>query len=35
MLEDGQWPRALVYIGASVVGGLLMMITGMRIGGAL
>lgn len=35
MLEDGQWPRALVYIGASVAGGLLMMVTGMRIGGAL
>ena len=35
MLEDGQWLRALVYIGASVVGGLSMMVTGMRIGGAL
>lgn len=35
MLEDGQWPRALLYIGSSVVGGLLMMMTGMRIGNAL
>ena len=35
MLEDGQWPRALLYIGASVIGGLLMMMAGIGLGNTL
>jgi fluoride exporter len=35
MLESGEWQRALLYIGASVVGGLLAMMLGMRAGNAL
>ena len=35
MLESGEWPRALTYIGASVLGGLAAMMLGMRAGNAL
>lgn len=35
MLETGEWERALVYIGASVLGGLVMMMLGMRLGNVL
>lgn len=35
MLETGEWPRALVYIGASVLGGLAAMMLGMRAGNVL
>ena len=35
MLESGEWLRALVYIGASVLGGLAAMIFGMRTGNLL
>jgi len=35
MLELGEWPRALVYIGASVLGGLAAMLLGMRAGNVL
>ena len=35
MLQSGQWPRALTYIGASVLGGLVAMLLGMRTGNAL
>jgi fluoride exporter len=31
MLEDGQWPRAALYVLSSVVGGLLAVVFGMRI----
>jgi CrcB protein len=35
MLQSGEWPRTLVYIGASVLGGLTAMVLGMRAGNAL
>jgi CrcB protein len=35
MLHDGEWTKALLYIGASVVGGILAMMVGMRLGNAL
>ncbi len=35
MLQDGEWRRAGLYIVASVVGGLLAVAAGMRLGGAL
>jgi CrcB protein len=35
MLEDGQWPRALLYITVSVGGGLVLMLAGMRAANAL
>ena len=35
MLEQGEWERALTYIGASVIGGLLAMMLGMRLGNTL
>jgi fluoride exporter len=35
MMESGEWSRALIYIGASVVGGLVAMVFGLRFGSAL
>jgi CrcB protein len=35
MMESGEWSRAFVYIGASVVGGLIAMVFGLRFGSAL
>lgn len=35
MMQSGEWSRALIYIGASVVGGLLAMVFGLRLGNAL
>jgi CrcB protein len=35
MLDDGQWQKALLYIGTSVLGGLLLMMAGIRIGNVL
>ena len=35
MLEDGQWTRGLFYICASVLGGLVAMVAGMRLGDTL
>jgi CrcB protein len=35
MLETGEWSRALIYIGASVLGGLAAMMLGMRAGNVL
>jgi fluoride exporter len=35
MLNDGEWLKALVYVGASVLGGIICMIAGMRLGNAL
>jgi len=35
MLGNGEWTKALIYIGASVVGGILAMMAGMRLGNAL
>jgi CrcB protein len=35
MLQDGEWTKALLYIGASVVGGIRAMMVGMRLGNAL
>lgn len=32
MLEDAEWTKAAVYLGASVVGGLLALMAGMRLG---
>lgn len=31
MLEDGEWARALLYVSLSVIGGLLLMLAGIRI----
>jgi len=31
MLEDGEWLRAASYVGASVIGGLLLSIAGIRL----
>ena len=31
MLQDGEWTRAILYVGTSVLGGLLLMVAGMRI----
>ncbi|MGC1106004.1 MAG: fluoride efflux transporter CrcB [Candidatus Acidiferrales bacterium] len=35
MLEDGEWTKGMVYVAASVVIGLIVMLVGMRIGDAL
>lgn len=35
MLNDGEWIKAVVYVGASVLGGIVCMIAGMRLGNAL
>jgi CrcB protein len=35
LLESGEWTRASLYIGASVVGGILAMMIGMRLGNVL
>jgi len=35
MLNDGEWLKAVVYVGASVLGGIVCMIAGMRLGNAL
>jgi fluoride exporter len=35
MMESGEWPRALMYIGASVLGGLAAMMLGLRAGNVL
>lgn len=35
LLEDGEWARAAVYTLASVLGGIVAVIGGMRVGGAL
>jgi CrcB protein len=35
MMESGEWSRAFIYIGASVVGGLVAMVFGLRFGNAL
>ena len=35
MLEEGQWTKASIYVGASVLGGLIAMMLGMRMGDAL
>ena len=32
MLEDGEWMRASLYVGASVIGGLILVRLGMRLG---
>ena len=32
MLEDGEWMRASIYVGASVIGGLALVRLGMRLG---
>lgn len=32
MLEDGEWGRVLLYVGASVFGGLLAVMYGIRLG---
>jgi fluoride exporter len=31
MLQDGEWARALLYVGISVLGGLLLALAGMRL----
>jgi fluoride exporter len=35
MLEEGEWSKASIYVGASVLGGLIAMMLGMRMGDAL
>ncbi len=35
MLQDGEWAQAALYIALSVVGGLLLLKTGMELGGRL
>lgn len=35
MLEEGEWTKASLYVGVSVLGGLIAMIVGMRVGDAL
>jgi CrcB protein len=35
MLEDGAWTSAALYLGLSLVGGLLLMMFGMRLGDLL
>jgi CrcB protein len=35
MLEDGQWTKGSIYICASVLGGLIALITGIRIADSL
>ncbi len=35
MLDGGEWRKAAVYVGASVLAGLLLMLLGMRLGDAL
>jgi len=35
MLNDGEWIKAVVYVAASVLGGIICMIAGMRLGNAL
>ena len=34
MLEDGEWTKAVVYLGASIVGGLFAVMLGIRFGNA-
>jgi CrcB protein len=34
-LEEGEWAKASIYIGVSVVGGLIAMMLGIRVGDAL
>jgi fluoride exporter len=31
MLQDGEWTRAIIYVSLSVIGGLLLALTGIRI----
>jgi CrcB protein len=35
MLEEGEWTKASLYVGASVLGGLIAMMLGIRVGDAL
>jgi CrcB protein len=35
MLEEGEWSKASLYVGASVLGGLIALMLGMRMGDAL
>jgi fluoride exporter len=35
MLEEGEWTKASIYVGASVIGGLIAMMLGMRVGDSL
>ena len=35
MFEDGQWTKGLLYVCTNVLGGLIAMIAGMRIGNAI
>jgi CrcB protein len=35
MLEEGEWTKASIYVGASVLGGLTAVMLGMRVGDAL
>lgn len=35
MLDDGEWIRAIAYVGASVIGGLLLVRLGMSLGNRL
>jgi len=35
MLEDGEWWKAALYVGTSVLGGLLLVMLGVRLGDAV
>ena len=35
MLQEGEWTKASIYVGASVLGGLMAMMLGMHVGDAL
>ena len=35
MLEDGEWMRASLYVGASVIGGIVAVMLGIRLGNAV
>ena len=32
LLEDGEWTKASLYVGASIIGGLLAAFAGIRLG---
>ena len=35
MIQDGEWTKAAIYVGVSVIVGVLAALTGMRLGDAL
>jgi CrcB protein len=35
MMQDGEWGKVLLYVGSSVLGGVVAMLLGMRLGNSL